>query len=202
MISASHVSLVIPTRGDHDLGPVLESVAHFGEVLLYDNSDAYLHDLGAYGRYELIEYDVRYQVCATQDDDVTLTREQWDRLLAAYKPGRMISNMPENHNAGMPHLALPGWGSVFDRELPGLAFDRWAREKPGDWMSDDFLRVGCDIVFPVLTRHEKLDVGHHSLDYAYGDDRTHLRKDYPSLKMWYYREAVRCRRRSRGCGGR
>lgn len=151
---ASRVSCVIPTRGDHDLGEILDSLPAFADVIVWDNSRV-ARDLGLYGRYQAIG-DARRRVIVTQDDDLVVTC--WDEILAAYQPGVLTVNYPEPWD--IPWVAR---GAIFDLELPFAAFTRYLRWYPHDEL---FWRRGCDAVFALLTPHHVIDCGSRDLDYC------------------------------------
>jgi hypothetical protein len=182
------VTAVIVTRGDVDLAPIVESL--IWPHAIWDN--ARLHDWGAYGRYVAATL-VKSPLIYVQDDDCIVPPDVQRALLAEHEPGVLVSNMNPNHNAGMPLLALPGWGAIFDRHLPAVAFEKWAAAEPDDDGSDDFFRVGCDIVFPVLTPSRMVDLGHENLPHAWDAHRTHVQPGYKAKKDWYYRRATEIR---------
>lgn len=192
MIDPRDVTAILVTRGDCDLGPILDSLV-FRAVLVWDN--ARQPDCGAYGRYIACETAFTEAVFV-QDDDCIVSPEAQLTLCEMYEPGVLVSNMCEWHNANMPLLALPGWGAIFERNLAQVALDRWRDTHEADFYSDDFRRIGCDIVFPVLTPSWMVDLGHENLPYAWATNRTHLRPDYQGKKHWYYREAARLRERA------
>lgn len=192
ILSPAEVTAIVVTRGDVDLVPVLEPLI-FSRVAIWNNADPREPDLGAFGRYKAIER-TDTPVVYFQDDDCVVSPEAQRALLAAYEDGLFVSNMDPNHNGGSyPLLALPGWGSLVRRDLPERAFSRWQEAHPDDYGSDDFLRIGCDIVFPVLTPSLMIDLGHMNLPHAYADNRTWRQDGYTGKKDWYYREAAKLR---------
>lgn len=64
------VSVVIPTRGDHDLTPILDSLSGFDDIVIWDNSKR--ENLSVYGRYAAIT-EARHPLILTQDDDVIVS---------------------------------------------------------------------------------------------------------------------------------
>jgi hypothetical protein len=190
VIDARDVTACLVTRGDVDLEPILSSLI-FRNVLVWDNSR--LEDLGAAGRYEAATRALG-DVIYTQDDDCLVPPEVQLALLESYAPGILLSNMDPNHNGtAMPYLALPGWGSLFDADLPEQAWAKWAAAGRDDFKSDSFRRIGCDIVFPVLTSSKMIDLGHENLPYAWDSHRTNLRPGYAERKGWYYQRAAEIR---------
>lgn len=189
MIAPSDVTAIIVTRGDVALAPVIDCLI-FSKIAVWNNGDPRNPDLGAYGRYKAIERTDTPAVFFI-DDDCTITEEAQRALLDAYADGLFVSNMDPNHNGGQyPLLALPGWGSICRRDLPEAAFETWRQAHPDDYGSDDFLRIGCDIVFPVLAPLSMMiDLGHENLPHAYVEGRTWRREGYLERKAWYYRNA-------------
>jgi hypothetical protein len=175
-IAASEVALTIPTRGDVDLEPILSSLPDFKEVLVWDNSKR--EDLKVYGRYQAIQ-ETDAAVIATQDDDAIVP---WDAILAHYEPGRLVANMDKARwgpGWGYPDSTLVGWGAVFDRELPDIAFTRFGlyshRNGAIAWgtngMSTALFDRTCDVIFSALTPRTIIDVGYRHLPWAEGPGR-------------------------------
>jgi hypothetical protein len=155
-----------------------------------------MEDLGAFGRYEAAAHALT-GVCFTQDDDCVVDPEAQLQLLEEYEPGLLVSNMRADWNgSAMPLLALPGWGAVFDSHLPAHAFQAWHPYVIAGQRDDDFRRVGCDIVFPVLTPSRMLDLGHTNLEHAEAPNRTCKQPGYQQKKAWYYRRAEELRRKA------
>lgn len=171
MIDVTQVACVVPTRGDVDLGPVLDDLP-FSEIGVWDNSAD--DDLGVYGRYAAVER-VDAPVIFTQDDDCVLPPATVDALLAAYQPGMVVCNVPERFRGRYRDSGLVGFGAVFDRWLPGRAFQLFGwhafdRVLDGDLPADVFLRT-CDLVFTMLTPMLQLDLPYTDLAYARADSR-------------------------------
>jgi hypothetical protein len=193
-MDASRVTAVLVTRGDHEdtLQEIIASLV-FGDCVVWNNAGR-LKDMGAYGRW-LAMFDLNGPVAYTQDDDVLVDPDVQHRLLEVHSVEwptytAMTSNMPSDHNAGMPLLALPGWGSIVDVDAARSAVREWQAAHPGDVATDQWNRVGCDIVIPVLMPSQMIDLGHRSYAFASGPDRTHTQPEYKELKTWYYREAA------------
>lgn len=134
---------VIPTRGDVDLEPVLDSIPV--PTVIWNNSQR--EDFGVYARYMAI-LTTDAQVIVTQDDDLVLPRASWDALLAAYEPGKIVCNVPERFRERYIDSGMVGFGAIFDRDL---AFDAFAQyvNAGGDLMNPEFQRTS-DIVFTML----------------------------------------------------
>lgn len=171
-LSLEHVSAVVVTAGDSDLGPVLASLRAFGEVIVWDNSER--KNLKVYGRYAALA-ETTHSIIYTQDDDcITDARA----IVAEYEPGKVVCNMPaakrEEYRTLAPRAGLVGWGSCFDRELAG-ALDLYLERFEKDEL---FLRE-CDRVFTELNPIKFVDVPYKNLPCAYfasrmGNERRHL----------------------------
>jgi len=205
------ISAVIVTRGDVDLTkplkPLLDSDVLL-DLIVWDNAAGVVHryakkndpfkgvvghtfgDRGAFGRYAAIEYawgDVIY----FQDDDCVVQSSDLDRLVEAYEPGVLTALMPPSRT-DYTDTVLIGWGSIFDRDLPEKAFYRW-RENDGDVSSEDFLIVGCDFIFPMLTPWKRLDAEHTDLPWAFNNTRTWQRRGYTETKARYLHQLRKIR---------
>lgn len=168
-ISSENVSAVLVTRGDVDLNPILKSLP-YDDVVVWDNTERPV-DLKAFGRY-LALYEAKHDVIFFQDDD-TIFREH-EPLMNSYRPGKIVANMPPKRQEEYPDAALLGWGSLFHRSLPWIAFDRYLRHYPFD---DLFFRL-CDHVFPCLTPCVKVNLGFIELPQARDPSRTFLQPKY------------------------
>lgn len=201
------VTAVIVTRGDVPLDEIWDSFPEFGQVIVWTNGrgvraegpgsffawDAgtldletmqpVFPDLSVYGRYRAIE-NAQLPVVYVQDDDCIVP--DIPGLLARYRPGEIVANMPESRWPDYPDSCLVGWGAVFDRELPARAFERagfdprvspypdgdWERYtitvagRSWTWPSAAAFRRDCDVVFTTLTPQEKVDLGFSHLPWA------------------------------------
>jgi hypothetical protein len=153
------VSCVIPTRGDVDLTPVLESLP-FDDVVVWNNAKR--DDLGIYGRYAAIA-EARHDVIVSQDDDVIVTC--WPEILRSYEPGVLTVNYAEPWD-----IPWPSVGSIFDRDLPERAFALYESSFPRDRM---FTHQTCDAVFALLTEQVKVIYhGHENLPHGFAEGRV------------------------------
>lgn len=171
-----NVSAVIPTRGDVDLSEILDSLPREWEKVIWDNSVR--TDLAVYGRYAAIaecEHDLIY----VQDDDCVLAPEAFIQLLDAYEPGSVVCNMPERFRPHYPDSCLVGFGAIFDRDLPDIAFDRFEMAYPSEGCdADPTWRRTCDVVFTALTPRVLVDAPYMDLPWATGDDRMYRRPSH------------------------
>lgn len=190
-----NVSAVIVTRGDCDLTPCFEPLAEAGitDIVVWDNSTAD-RDLSVYGRYEAIGAAVGAAILV-QDDDVILDAESVRSLIDAYVPGHVVCNMPQRFRdtGAYEDSALVGFGAIFDRDLPGAAFDRYfawdAREHKRPWIkgvtttglgsfgfdvdpwAQAFFYRECDCVFTALTPVVLADLPYTDREFASASDR-------------------------------
>lgn len=201
-LTYSEVAVVIPTRGDVEMWPTLDPFQRcpFGAVVTADNSKG--EDLAVYARYWAIDH-TDAPVILTVDDDVILPRESIDALLAAYRPGHVTANMP----AAFRHVfyeehCLVGFGAVFDRDLPRLAFDRFWRflgtDDEEEAPSAALVRRRCDIAFTALTPRVLVDVPYQDREFASAPGRMwtspgHLEERTRMLRLARkVRDAVPC----------
>jgi len=159
-VSPSEVTAVVVTRGGYDISEVIESLAAFREVIVWDNSER--KNLKVFGRYA--EIGIPRGVVYTQDDDVIVDAVA---VCAAYQPGVIVANSsPQHREINAPFyrdgIAPIGWGSVFDARLIDV-LDGWERD-------DLFLRE-CDRVFTALNKVKFIEVPFGNLPRATAPDR-------------------------------
>jgi hypothetical protein len=147
---------------------------------------------GAYGRYVAIRDHAKRDVVYVQDDDCIVSPEDQLRLVNAYEPGILAAMMPPER-IDYRDTVLIGWGAIFDRGLPDIAFERWIAT--GHEMdSRKFQVVGADFVFPILTPWKRLDGYHQDLPHAHAENRTWASfPDYGLVKEAYLNEGRRIR---------
>lgn len=185
----STVSAIIVTRGNVDLDPIVEKLGKcpsVDEIIVWRNGQrverrwshplgsfaalALAENLSVYGRYAAIKY-AKHDLIYVQDDDCLVDAEGLvfasDSETSEY--GGLVCNMPTSRWPDYPDSALVGWGAVFQRDLPELAFERFyaARET----VDKELFHRECDSVFTALTPHRKIDIGFQHLPWAEGPDR-------------------------------
>ena len=171
MLKAAEVSAVIVTRGDVDLWPVLNSLAAFDDVFVWDNSKRHSNAM-VYGRY-LAVAGAKHNVIYTQDDDCITDPLS---IVEQYEPGVIVANVPEDRRAFYSDgVTLIGWGSVFDKSLTAV-FHRYLAKFPYDEL---FLRE-CDRVFTGLNKVKTIEVPLRHLEHAHGADRMGREKRHLS----------------------
>lgn len=149
---------MVPTRGDVGMDLILDSLAMFDELIVWDNSQR--EDLGIYGRYAAIA-EARNDVIVTQDDDLLV--HGWIELLSSYDPDVLTVNYPEPWN--IPWVAR---GAVFHRDLPSGAFGVYLAAHPFDHLFTHYI---CDAVFGLLTPVNVLDLGSEDLPHCNAQGR-------------------------------
>jgi hypothetical protein len=182
------VSAVVVTRGDVTIKPIIERICDTSpsvdEILVWSNGIALrrywagppgsfeivrqpIPDLAVYGRYAAIEY-AKHDWIYVQDDDALVDAEA---VIGRAGQLPVVANMPRSRWRDYPDSALLGWGAVFERGLPQVAFGRFSGMR-GTGPADPslFLRE-CDTVFSTLTPTLKIDIGFAHLPWAEGPGR-------------------------------
>jgi hypothetical protein len=169
------VTACLVTRGDVSMTPVLDSLPTHWAVELYDNS-VEASDLQVYGRYEAIRR-AKTDVVYVQDDDCVLPPWSFSQLVDAYRPGVLTANMPEIFRTHYSDSCLVGFGAIFDRDLPSLAFAR----APEPQRSFDRT---CDVYFTALTpRQEWLEAQYENLGWAEDSSRMYRQPGHVDERM-------------------
>ncbi len=152
MIPTADIAHVLVTRGDVDIAQIKDA-SPFDEIIVWDNSRRPF-DAKVFGRYlAILETD--RPVVAVQDDDCVVCC--WDQLRAHYEPGKIVANMVGGHRAGEPPML--GWGALFDRGLPWVAFERWfAAGFELDWQMTGY----PETIFTALVPYVRLNIGSHA----------------------------------------
>lgn len=181
-----NVSAIIVSRGDVDVEPCWAPYIAAGitDLILWNNATAD-RDLSVYGRYEAIGSAVGATVIV-QDDDVILDVESVRSLIDAYVPGYVVCNMPRKFRdtGSYEDSALVGFGAIFDRSLPQLAFEKFLYNGPWLFKADGvaggvskiaidnpaFARE-CDTVFTMLTPRALVDLPYSDREFASAPNR-------------------------------
>ncbi len=187
-MTPADLSAVVVTRGNVPLEPILDSFTAAGifDFVVWDNSRR-PDDLGVFGRYAALPECGR-DVVLVQDDDVILPVATIEALAAAYEPGRIVANMPERFRAFYTDSCLVGFGAVFDRDLPEVAFDRFW----GYWGST--ARQRPDVVFTALTDSTWLDLPYTEREFATGPDRAYRQRGHARERQTTLTMARKARR--------
>ncbi len=159
-----NVSACLVTRGNVDMTEILATITEAGidDIRIWNN--ALEQNLGVYGRYAAVEQAL-HDVIYVQDDDCVLPAPSIRALIAAYKPGKITANMPPEFRRNYHDSCLVGFGAVFDRDLPGRAFDRFGGhgKRP-------------DVIFTTLTPRRLVNVPYRNLPWATGPDRNYRQR--------------------------
>jgi len=164
----SEVSAVLVTRGNMDLSPVLDSLARFDEIIVWDNSVE--QNQMTYGRVRALER-VRNPIVYSQDDDIIHSHDNQDRILAAYQPGALTGCMwrewsdgalAQGIADGYDDLVFCGSGSVYDIDVPVEAAYRYLQH----WPADEFFLLWADTIIGILAPNRQLDIRFDALPEA------------------------------------
>ncbi len=171
------VSAVMVVRGDDgvDLRPTLD-VLPFGDIHVWDNSKR--ENLKTYGRVKILE-ECANDIVFSVDDDVIFTA--FPALLAAYEPGMLVCNMDpgwyEHAGYGDWHH-LTGAGSIYDRNIPIEATERYLQRFP---MDDEFL-TWCDAIVGTLAPGKRVNLGYEVREFSDGPGRLWTTPGNPERK--------------------
>jgi hypothetical protein len=177
------VSGVLVTRGNVDVSVIINELP-FDDVVVWNNMQR--EDLGVYGRYAAIE-EARHPIIYVQDDDCALPPVSITELHDRYKPGFLTANMPQRFRKFYPDLALVGFGAIFDRDLPGQAFARFAQAWPD--YDPGLMRRRADVIFAALTPHRFVDVTYANLKYATAGNRSYRQPGHTEERQRVLRDA-------------
>lgn len=164
MLDPADVSACLVTRGDVELTEIMESLADFGEILVWNNAER--EDMKTSGRY-FMAAEATKEIVAFQDDDFVVS--DWQKILDAYEPGILTANMSAGWRAGHDYhdLALVGMGAVCDAWLPLDAIYRYKQH----FCYDDLFHYWADFVVGVLTPWKLVDVPARVLPWGYAPNR-------------------------------
>lgn len=178
----NRVSVVIPTRGNVDLSPILDSEwpECCVEIVVWDNSKRPV-DVGPHGRFAAIA-ECSSDVILCQDDDVLLPLESKRTLLSRYQEDAVVANVPAEFRPHYPDSCLLGFGACFHRDAPERAFARFFAHHTGMTRNDPvFLRESCRL-FTTLTPRVLVDVAREDLPYASDPDRLWMQQDHVEMR--------------------
>lgn len=173
MLQPSDVSAVLVTRGDVDLSRILEGLAVFNDVVVWNNAER--EDWRLFGRYMGMaecERDIVY----VQDDDIFLPARTIRRIVAAYEPGVIVANMSEGWARGRDMLdaVQVGAGAVLDRDIPGKAFAKYDTMFP----RDDLFYLYTDTLVAIPSRIRRLNLPLEVLGWGYAANRMNALPDF------------------------
>ncbi len=169
-------TVVIPTRGDVDLAPVLASLPSEWPVVIWDNSQRD-QDLRVFGRYAALA-EVETEYVYTQDDDAVCPAQLIaDAFDPAVDQDRIVLNERDGYT---PWVAS---GAIFRRDLPAAAIERFIARYG---MGDDVL-WWADVIVAALTQWRNEWFGCESLDWHNDPNRMFMQPTH-------YTEQARVRR--------
>jgi len=150
------ISAVIPTRGDVDLGPIVDRLREYPEVrqIIIEIGDT------PFNRYLGAEK-ARYPVIYTQDDDcITDIRP----LIERYRPAILVNAMTAEHepNYRGQRDTLIGFGGIFHRDRLSVL---------NGWERDPLFLRESDRVFTSLVPYETVFPQIEILDCSCNGDR-------------------------------
>jgi hypothetical protein len=148
MIRPEDVTACLVTRGDVDLGPILETLPYPNVIVWGRNRE----ELRVYGRYAAM-LEASTPVVYTQDDDCIFRHH--DELLAAHQPGRITAVYGHGDNPdGYDDMALVHGGALMDRQLPPIAFTRYLER----WPIDEGFYREADMINGIISPHVHVEL--------------------------------------------
>jgi hypothetical protein len=160
MIDVRDVTACLVTRGDVDLEPILATLP-YPNVLVWDGSKRDSDE--AYGMFVrwLCVAEAETDVVYVQDDDCVFSRH--DELVAAYRPGTIVSTYGHGVNAdGLDDFVLMHGGAILDRAIAPAALERY--DSAGFPRDEAFYRY-CDLIVGGLTPFEYAELP-FAIDYG------------------------------------
>jgi hypothetical protein len=149
------ISAIIVTRGDVDLELVVDSLDHFDDIVIWNN---------------LAITEAKHDLIYVQDDDCLVHNP--GMLTADHSRHLLVANTPRDRIGD--RITLVGWGALFHRSLPTLAFRRYLAHYPMDAL---FLRT-CDVVFGALTPNVRPTLPFDHLPWAVARNRMYRQPDH------------------------
>ena len=171
---------VVVTRGDVDLGPVIESIqaADPDEIIIRKGW------AGVYERWDAAAM-AKHPLVYVQDDDCIVDVRKVIYEYDPNRPGLVHCNMPREHQLqyfsqdGQPlkdGIALVGFGCVFSRDRVSV-FSQYLRH----FVLDDVTRSEADRIFTALNAVRLIDVGVHHREFCSRDDRMWKRPNHGAM---------------------
>lgn len=176
------VAACLVTRGNVPMDDIIESIPEEWEVVVWDNSQR--EDLGVYGRYAAVTL-TDAELIYVQDDDCVLDPaafETFQTFTPALLLNTIYTNMPERFRPYYPDSCLIGFGAMFHRDLPGIAFEKMNWDPP-------FFNLTCDVYFTALSKRFLLDLPYRDQPWASDSDRMWKRPNHVGERNEALREA-------------
>lgn len=177
------VVAIVVSKMDRPLGPVLDSILpHVEQLVVVRGHGGVAERWNAAAAAGMTNAG---SVLYTQDDDAIV---DVPAVLAAYKPGVVTCNMPEDRRPEYQDgCALVGWGAIFDAKLVDTAFRRfWMYAHHHALMetwNDDVFRSEADRVFTGLSTLNLIDVPFEHCEAAHGKDRMGRRANHGDMRQ-------------------
>ena len=173
MIDPKEVSAVLVTRGDVEMGAIIDSIRAAGveDIVVWDNAQRPV-DLQCYGRYVAIN-EARHEIIYHQDDDLIAPVAE---ILAAYDPVADCNSIVANNRAD-EEWRLTAMGVVFRRGL-AHCFDEYIARYGFD---DDFCRI-CDVVFAYQHEYRRIVLGYTDLPWQTAPNSMYLQPGHMEVR--------------------
>ena len=173
------VSAVIPTRGDVDLSPIVESLRRFPaikEIMFEIGNTPYNRYLGAAR--------ARFPIVYTQDDDCVT---DIGPILENYRPGVIVNAMTPSHaQAYRGEETLIGLGAIFDRSMVQVL---------DEWEKDELFLREADRIFATINPHFTVFPEIRTLPCAHNANRYYRQPEHGASHV-AIRERINARRNS------
>lgn len=170
VIDPANVSAVLVTRGDVDLGEIVDSILDAGikDVIVWNNRERPV-DLSCYGRYAAIS-EAKHDVIYQQDDDLVAPVAD---ILNHYGPVVDRRTIVANNRPDEEWL-LTAMGTIFHRSLAEGCFDAYTARYGFD---ADFCRVS-DVVFAYQHPYRRICLGYRDLPWQTAPNRMYHQPDH------------------------
>lgn len=131
------ISAVIPTRGDVDLGRLVNHLRSYPEI----QEITFVVGTTPYNRYRAARKSLHDVIYIQDDDYITDLRP----LIDAYQPGVIVNAMTKEHQQGYKYdETLIGFGAIFSKSLLSVL---------DGWQEDSLFLRESDRVFATLNPH-------------------------------------------------
>lgn len=164
--SSLRISVVIPTRGDVDCGPIRARLSEYPEI---DDIHIITGD-GPYTRYQV--ENCAHKIIYTQDDDCLTDLRP---LIDAYESGIIVNAMTPAHASQYPgSITLVGFGAIFDRSLV-RCLDHWEK--------DELFKREADRVFTAIVPHKTVYPKIQMLPWATDESRMYRQPEHSRRRL-------------------
>lgn len=178
---ALSISAVVPTRGDVDLGRLVNHLRSYPEI----REITFVIGDTPYNRYRAARKSLHDVIYIQDDDYITDIRP----LISAYAPGTIINAMTPQHQAAYKGAeTLIGFGALFSKSM--------LRVLDG-WVEDDLFLRESDRIFATLNPHLTLYPSIETLPWATAPNRLCFQPNHGESHV-AIRERIEHHRRVRG----